>query len=98
MVKARGIDGCEKVESHVKFEIKICNKGESCMIKAKKLMEILAKVDGDCEVSAYEGEDVGMNIYDRKSKNNIWVRARHSDKEDEQIDLNDFNNSLQDGI
>ena len=64
------------------------------MISAKKLIGILAQVDGDSEVSAYEGEDQGINIYDRKTKKNVWVRARHSEKEDDQTEWDEFEKKL----
>lgn len=55
------------------------------MILAWKLKQILVLVPDDARISAYEGEDVGLNIKMSPSKH-LWIRARNTDKEDEQLD------------
>ena len=50
------------------------------MITVKTLKKLLSEVPDDAEVSAYEGEDIGINIdYD---DNNWWIRANYGKPEE----------------
>ena len=60
------------------------------MIKAKNLIEILKTIDGEAEVTVYEGEDTGINIYDKKNKVRLWIRAKESEEEDEYVERHEI--------
>lgn len=55
------------------------------MIKAKTLIALLQQCDPDSAVSAYEGEDVGLNITEPTGAYR-WIRATGNKHEDAYTD------------
>ena len=54
------------------------------MITVKNLIMMLQTLPEDATVSAYEGEDIGLNINISNDVGSTWITARPTETEDEQ--------------
>ena len=58
------------------------------MITVKKLKEMLSFLPDNAEISAYQGEDVGINVK-LLLNHNLFINAKYSNKEDKQDEFFD---------
>ena len=52
------------------------------MITVNKLKQLIDKIPSTAHVNIYEGEDIGINIFDPISNKNWWIRIENTLEED----------------